>query len=147
MKPVDIWSLKRTDDDEDGARSLLYRDGVPTGTIVPGCVLEAQFSAASSTCLFITHDIPYEERLDIVLLTEPAAIIDRASLWGAFTTGNFRDARVAESDGVTFNFFGGHRWRVRLLPRSSFRLPMPGWEPPGVHRPFGFNRRFIVEKA
>jgi hypothetical protein len=97
--------------------------------------------------LFITHDIPYEERLEIVLLTPDGRIADRASLWGSLTTGNFRNARASGPDSIEFDFFGGHRWRARLLPRRSFRLPMRGWEPAGVHRPFGWTRGFVVENA
>ncbi len=147
MRAIRIWSLRCTADGTEGARSFLIRDGADTGIVVPGCILEAQYSARGETLLFITHDIPFEECLEIILLTDSGTIADRASLSGAYATGNFRDAKPSGPDTIEFEFFGGHCWRVRLLPRPSFRLPMFSSEPAGVHRPFGWTRKFIVEAA
>jgi hypothetical protein len=127
MRAIDHWSLKRAPDGDGGARSFLLRDGTETGVVVPGCLLEAQFSTPDGTLLFVTHDIPFEERLDIVLLTASGVIADQASLWGAYTTGNFRDISSDGPDSVEFDFFGGHRWRV--------------------HRPFGWTRKFVIESV
>jgi hypothetical protein len=126
------------------ARSTLLNRRTKTGLIVPGRVLEAQFTAAADTLLFITHDIPFEEQLDILLIRGDAAIVDRASLRGALTTGSVRNLSISEPDTVCFDFFGGRRWRVRVLSRPAFRVPIVG-NAIGVHRPFSWWRRLIVQ--
>jgi hypothetical protein len=126
-------------------RSRLLRHGRDTGTVVPGAVLEAQIALDQGWLLFTTHDIPFEEGLDITLLDGSCKVIDGAALFGAYTTGTFRNLVLASEDTIVFDFFSAHRWRVTLFGRPQFRLPLP-WivEPIGVHRTFGFTRRFAV---
>jgi hypothetical protein len=138
---VDSYSLAPI---EGEARSALLNRRTETGLIVPGRVLEAQFTAASDTLLFITYDIPFEEQLDILLIRADAIIADRASLRGALTTGSFRNVSISEPDTVWFDFFGRRQWRVRVLPRATFRVPIVG-NAIGVHRPFSWWRQLIVE--
>jgi hypothetical protein len=147
MRPISTYSLTPLPTRDGEARSTLRRDGIATELIVPGCVLEAQYAGPDGTFLFVTHDIPYEETLEILLLTAADTISDRAWLGGAYTTGNFRDATPVGADAVEFSFFGDRRWRVRVLPRPAFRLPILNLEPSGVHRTFGWTRRFTIELA
>ena len=141
MKVVDTYSLKPIKEE---ARSVLLNRQAPTGLIVTGRVLEAQFTAAAGTLLFITYDIPFEEQLDILLIRDDVVIVDRAALRGSLTTGSFRNVSVSEPDTVCFDFFGNCQWRVRLLSRATFRLPI-GSDVIGVHRPFVWWRQLIVE--
>lgn len=141
IKVADCYSLKPIQGE---ARSALLNRQTETGLIVPGRVLEAQFTAASDTLLFITYDIPFEEQLDILLIHADAVIVDKASLRGALTTGSFRNLSISEPDTVCFDFFGRRRWRVRVLPRPMFRVPIVG-NAIGVHRPFSWWRQLIVE--
>lgn len=132
----------------DDRRSRLLRHGEDTGTVVPGVVLEAQLALNGGWLLFTTHDIPFEEGLDITLLDGSCAITDAAALFGAYTTGVFRNLVIVSDDTVVFDFFGQRSWRVRLFDKPQFRLPLP-WlvEPVGVHRKFGFSRRFAVSEV
>ena len=129
-------------------RSRLLRHGADTGTVVPGTVLEAQIALDRGWLLFTTHDIPFEEGLDITLLDAACTVIDGAALFAAYATGTFRNLVLAAADTVVFDFFGPRSWRVRLLGKPQFRLPVP-WlvEPPGVHRKFGFTRHFAVSEV
>jgi len=126
----------------------LYRGGTDTGTVVPGAVLEAQLAAERGWLLFISHDTPFEEQLDLTLIDRAYRIVDRASLYGLYTTGNFRDLTLEPDDSAVFDFFGDHAWRVTLLERAQFRLPVARLsEPAGVHRRFGFTRHFAITAA
>jgi hypothetical protein len=143
MKAIDNYSLEPIRNEP---RSMLVNRRAATGLVVPGRVLEAQFVAAAGTLLFITHDIPFEEQLDILLVRDDAVIVDNAALWGSLTTGNFRNVSVLGPDAVCFDFFGDRPWRVRILPRATFAMPI-GFGVIGVHRPFGWRRWLIVEHA
>ena len=147
MTPIHCYALAPWDDgDDDGdARSVLLKDGVRTGLVLPGRCLEAQFHGLDGDLLFLTHDIPYEEQLEIVLIADSGAILDRASVSGAYTTGHFRDATVTGGNSVAFAFFDGPPWRLTTSDTDRFRLPWLGCEPRGVHRPFGWRRRFAIE--
>jgi hypothetical protein len=147
MRETHEYALRPLEQGEGEARSMLSRNGVETGLIVPGCVLEAQFACATGALLFITHDIPFEEQLDICLV-EGAVLKDRASLYGAYSTGDFRNVAIAGEDRVTFDFFGGHRWQARVFARPEWRLPgVTSREPAGVHRGLSLSCHFAVETA
>jgi hypothetical protein len=141
MKAIDIYTVEPVGE---AARSRLLNTGMPTTLIVPGRVLEAQFAAPAGVVLFITHDIPFEERLDILLVREDVSIADQVSLWGSLTTGNFRNVSISGPRSICFDFFGTQTWEVTLLPRATFRLP-GRCDPAGVHRPAGLRRQLIVE--
>lgn len=136
------FSLNRLDGET--ISSALLADGHAVGITLPGCILEAAFSDGAHCLLFITQDVPFEETLDIVLLDGADGVIDRAWLGAAMTTGSFRNVR-AEGDAVTFDFFAGHRWRVRLLSRPRWQMPFS--EPRGTHRPSFALRHFVVENG
>lgn len=153
MRMVQEFSLDRLKELPGGAagaepRARLYRGGKDTGTVVPGAVLEAQLAADSGWLLFITHDTPFEEQLDLTLIDRSCRIVDMASLYGLYTTGNFRNLALDSDESAVFDFFGDHAWRVTLLAKPRFRLPVPRLtEPAGVHRPFGFTRHFAIAAA
>ena len=124
-------------------RSELVVDGVPTGQIVPGSVLEGAVEWRSCHLLFMTDDIPFEELLRILLLDSKLNLLDSAQIGSPYSTGSFSSLRLKEPDIVQFRFIGGTTWSVQLLSTSQLRLPFIS-EPPGVHRAFGFFRYFIV---
>ena len=124
-------------------RARLRLDGRDTGVELPGQVLEGAVGVEDAWLLFVTHDVPYEEQLDIVLLDAGLRVQDTVSLGGMATTGLFRDLR-AEGDGAAFSFIGGAPWRVRVLPRGRLRWPLA--LPVGVSRPFGFTTRLDLRR-
>ena len=142
MRAVSLFSLRPAPDVDAERTSSLWRDGQPTGTVVPGCVLEAQYAIDARALLFVTHDIPYEETLEILLLDVAGDVVDRASLFRAYVTGSFAAGRIIDDASVTFRFFGGPERMVRVLATRELRFPFS--EPAGVHRPRGLFRWFRI---
>lgn len=124
--------------------SRLLRNGQDTGTIVPGIVLEAQLAHHGEHLLFLTHDIPFEEQLEICLLDKSDKLVDRVWLTGANTTGNFRNLEMGPGGSATFDFFGTRKWRVTVLDRPKLFLPIIDRHL-GVHRKLGFASRLLVQ--
>ena len=111
-----------------------------------GTVLEAQLETGGRYLLFITHDTPYEEQLDILLLDRSFRQLDLAWLSWSGTTGGFRNLNIESDTSVVFDFFGERPWWVRVFEKPAFRLPLLS-EPLGLHRKFGLSRHFAVDHA
>lgn len=116
----------------------------PTGLRLRGIVLEAAVQCDAGFLLFLTDDVPYEDTLSIHLIAPTFALLDSARIGAAYATGSFRELRLQQPDTVEFRFVGDTRWSVRLLEVRSLRVPFMG-DPVGVHRPFGFARRFVID--
>lgn len=143
METVTTFTIVPSSDSSGASDSRLLRHGRDTGTLVPGVVLEAQLAHRDEHLLFLTHDIPFEEQLEICLVDQSDKLVDRVWLAGANTTGNFRDLVASPSDDAEFDFFGLRRWRVTVLERSKLFLPVIGL-PLGVHRKLGYFGRLFV---
>jgi hypothetical protein len=144
MQPTTRFDLVPTADSEGERRSILWRDGRATRTIVPGCVLEAQYEVGDRALLFATHDIPYEEQLEIMLIDAADEIVDGATLVRANATGAFRAGRILDERRLAFAFFGDEPWMVEVLGAPGFRRPFS--DPPGVSRRRPFRRSFILSR-
>jgi hypothetical protein len=121
----------------------LFFHGRDTGQDLPGAILEAALRADQEWLLFLTHDIPFEESLEICLLDSSFKVLDRATLMALNATGNFENLQILSDQRVRFHFLGKGFWELELLKRSGFRLPLVS-EPLGMVRSFGFSRRFIL---
>ncbi len=128
-------------------RSRLLKFGVPTSLIIPGCRMEAQLLSQSAVLFFVTHDIPFEEQLEIILVDQSGHLLDVASLWGALTTGKFRELDIISEDRVEFGFFAGRRWIVQILSRYEPMVPFWRMEPIGAHRSKPWRRHFRISRA
>lgn len=146
MRVADQITLRRISEAAEVAppTSEIALNGVPTGRRIEGATLEAAVEWSSAYLLFITDDVPYEEMLRIVLLDRNLDVLDSALIGGPYSTGSFSSLELRAPDTVRFRFIGGSPWTVRLLPARGWRLPLLS-EPRGVHRPFGFSRRFVVD--
>ncbi len=120
-------------------------DGRPAPRALPGVVLEAAYECAgigdAQVLLFLTDDVPEEDFLHLHLLGAQGALLDSASIGGPYTTGTFAPLGEPGARTLRFRFIGGLDWTVELLDQAEARLPFLG-EPAGVHRRFGFRRRF-----
>lgn len=141
MRETSRFNLSPLPADGGERQAILRADGAEVG-LVPGAVLEAQYETAQGTLLFVTHEIPFEEQLDILLLDDAAHIAERVSLYGAYTTGAFEAEAIIGPDTLRFRFFGGPAWQARLLPQARWRWPFS--DPPGVHRARTFSKRIEV---
>lgn len=138
-------SLRRCAANDDAPpRSEVIVAGAPTGSTVAGAVLEAAVGCDAGFLLFVTDDVPYEDALSIHLVDAKGQCIDSARLGRAYSSGRFADLRLEPPDRVRFRFTGGLDWSVRMLSQPQWRLPFNA-EAPGVVRPFGFRRRFVVQ--
>jgi hypothetical protein len=123
--------------------SRLFHHGRDTGQDLPGAILEASLKANNEWLLFLTHDIPFEESLEICLLGSNFEVLDRATLMAPNATGSFENLRILSEQRVRFRFLGKGFWELELLKKPGFRLRLMG-EPLGAVRPFGFSRRFTL---
>lgn len=138
MQPATRYALHPAPDAGDERRSLLLRDGARVGE-VPGAVLEAQYETPGGDVLFVTHDIPFEESLEIVLLDPRGGVLERVSLRAAYATGAFEAGPSGDPAALTFRFFGGPAWELRVLLRPVWRLPFS--DPPGTYRQSVLRKR------
>jgi hypothetical protein len=118
--------------------------GEPTGKIVEGAVLEAALKWREYLLLFLTDNIPFEDALSIYLLDANLNIVDSARMYHMYSTGTLSDLDLSLDDTVRFGFFGGITWRLKLLPKKTFALPVIS-DPTGVHRSFTFWRMFQID--
>lgn len=129
----------------DSPQSEILHRGESTGEFVPGAVLEGAVRWADHYALFMSDDVPFEEILGIHVLDDRFRTVDSAYLGGPYMTGAFDSLTLTGPDTIEFRFLGEATWKVRLLGETEFRFPIFS-EPPGVWRPFGFRRRFVVTR-
>ncbi len=122
----------------------LFHHGRDTGQDLPGAVLEVSLKADNEWLFFLTHDIPFEESLEICVLGSNFEVLDRATLMAPNATGSFEDLQILSEQRVRFRFLGKGFWELELLKTPGFRLPLMS-EPLGVVRRIGFSRRFVLQ--
>ena len=121
----------------------IYVDGVASGTVVPGAVLEAAVACDGMTLLMLTDDVPYEDMLSIHLLGAQLQLLDSARIGAAYATGAFSSLTLLAPNRVRFRFIDNVDWWVEVFSAPSFRLPLVG-EAKGVTRSHMFSRHFLV---
>ena len=113
-------------------------------TIIEGVYLEAAIKLkAQCYLLFVTHDIPFEETLDIILFdAKNNRILD--SLWiGLMYETGFLENLFLDNDVIHFDFLRKHSWTLRILENSIIRFPIA--VDAMVHRPLGFLTYFQLK--
>ena len=123
--------------------SEILLNGRGVGRRVPGAVLEAAVKWRDCYLLFMTDDVPFEDSLGIQMLDGHLDILDSARIGGPYATGAFSSLELEEPNSVRFRFAGDTIWKVELLERPEFRMPFLR-DAPGVTRPLGFSRRFVI---
>jgi hypothetical protein len=143
MIPTELFSLAPAPPDaQGGARARLLKNGAPTGLVLPGRALEAQFETADGRALlFLVHDAPFEEQLEIVLLDRAGAVEDSLRLLKAYAPGLLRDLAAGPGEAVSFRFHGQARRRVEVSPRPRLALPFGGPRS-GASRPLTWPLRW-----
>ena len=108
----------------------LHRDGVMSGAVVDGEVIEAQHELADGAALvWLTDDSPYDEGLHIYLVSAEGKIQDAVEAGSTFSPG-ILGIRESGGDWVEFDFFRNdqvYRLEVAAKPRFHLLLP-PGWK-------------------
>jgi hypothetical protein len=143
----DRLSIERISAAAEGAlpRCRLRCGGQPTGCTLIGAQLEASVGASGEWLVFLTHDVPFEEALEIYLLDASFNIRDRATLQARYATGAFGNLQILDDRRLCFRFLGDGFWQLELLRKQGLRVPLFS-EPFGVSRPFGFLRHFVISR-
>jgi len=138
-------TVRRCEAQQDGdiPQCELLVAGAATGCRLSGAILEAAVEVAGKYLLFMTDDVPFEETLTLHLLDGQFRLLDSASVGRAYATGVFSLVELREPDELVFRFIGETPWAAKLLDGPALRVPLYA-EAPGVTRPFGFTRHFIV---
>ena len=131
------------DGNEDVLESELILDGMPTGIILKGVVLEAAISWKDFYVVFLTDDILHEDMLHIYYLDKNLNLLDSMTLGAMYSTGAFSSLKIVDDSKVSFEFIGGNPWELEFQDKPSFRLPILS-EPRGVQRKFGFRKYFCI---
>lgn len=101
--------------------TALFAEGRPTGTSVPGYVLEAQYRCADGYLLITSWDCPFEEANDFVLLDERFARRAHASLgvpYGSFLLESHTPAGPRE---LVLRYDGKTVYRLTIHPPAGWR--------------------------
>ena len=127
---------------EEGAPPRLELDGRPTEARAPGIILEAAFEAEEGLLAFFTHDSPFDESLEIVLLDHSLRTVDRLAVPSHGVLALFSDPEPRGPRALAFRYFGGEPWMVEVSERPRWRLPFT--LPPGVEAPLGPGKRLTL---
>ena len=145
LHAVDLFSLSPASPLGGCARSLLIKGTKSCRLTVPGCVLEGQFRTEDGRfVLFLTHDAPSREQLEILLLDRDCRIEEQLRLSKADRPGALADLRLASGgEAATFRFFAGRTFRLEVLHDPQLILSLPSL-PPGARRPFSWRRSLVL---
>jgi hypothetical protein len=123
MIPVRCFTLHRESSAHaEQQRTLLY-EGRDTGLRVQATTLEAQFAIQPALyLLFLTHDSPYEEELQILLLDQHFRLLDGLRVGQWYTPGVLSGLRPEGEQRLSFEFFPDVRLLVEVHPEGALRL-------------------------
>lgn len=112
---------------------------------INGVDLEACIEYDERYLVFTTDDCPFEESLNIYLLSSDNEIIDNATVFWPYGTGSFKLLRIIDPGLVQFKFFGDKDWQIKIFKNGRFYIPYIT-EPSGVWRKIKFWRSFGVSE-
>ncbi len=102
--PYEKWPLQ----------SRLFHDGRDTGTSVPGYVIEAQYQCAQGYLLILSHDCPFEEANDFVLLSADYKRLARRMLGVPYGTYMIEAHRPVADDALMLRYFREEYFRLSI---------------------------------
>jgi len=140
MEEVITLSLSEVNEatDTTQARAEVLIDGISTGIIIPGKVLEAAVKIdARHYLLFITDGVTFEEMLTLLLLDLSQGIVEELTIGRAYTSGYF-EALTVSPCSASFRFIGDTAWTVKVSLSPTLKLPFS--DPQGVSRPMGWRK-------
>ena len=107
----------------------------PTQLIIEGVYLEAAIKlSAQPYLLLVTHDIPFEETLDLILFdAKEKRILDSLWIGLMYETGNLENLYL-QDNFIHFDFLRQMPWRLSISEQSRFRFPIA--IDAMIHRPF-----------
>lgn len=139
-----FWSkLNKSSDNSQIPCLQLMKDDHPSGALLKGTLIEAQYQLDDGRyLLFITDDVPYEETLRIFLIASNAEVLDSLEFGGYLDNGTLEDLNIVGEQTIEFNFI--HKKRCRLTVESDSGWKKPLTFTPGVSRPGGLMKRYLA---
>ena len=114
-------------------RSHLVRNGRQGGPLLRGVVLEAAVDTPAGLLVFATDDVPFEEGLNLTLVSPSGEVLDEARIGGTYTTGVFRNLKLLEGARLRFAFLADPVYEVEV--RATAGLGLPWWTGARHHAP------------
>jgi hypothetical protein len=102
--PYEKWPLQ----------SRLFHDCRDTGASVPGYVIEAQYQCAQGYLLILSHDCPYEEANDFVLLSTDYKPLARRALGVPYGSYLIESHHPVAADALMLRYFGDECLRLSI---------------------------------
>jgi len=127
-------------------KSEITIKGTKLKLIISGVYLEACIQYDERYLVFTTDGCPFEESLNIYLLSGDNEIIDSATAFCPYGTGSFQLLGTTDSDSVQFKFFIDKYWKIKILKSNRINIPYIS-EPSGVWRKIKFCRSFGVSEV
>lgn len=131
--------------DTTAPQSQLLVNGNAIESFIEGAILEACIQYLEFLVIFTTNDCPYEESLNIHLLSPSYEILDSATLAWPYGTGSFKILDIVEPNIIEFQFFVEKPWQIELFPEQRLLFPFLR-EPRGVWRKFKLRCHFKVRE-
>jgi hypothetical protein len=102
--PYESWPLQ----------SRLFHQGRDTGIRVPGYVIDAQYRCAPGYFLILSHDCPYEEASDFVLLGPDYRRLAARTLGVPYGSYLLEAHRPLAADALLLRYFDNDHYRVSI---------------------------------
>lgn len=126
-------------------KSQIYVDAKAINAFINGKLCEACIQYNSFYLVFTTDDCPFEESLNIYLLSNNFSLLDYAVLAWPYNTGIFELLELTEPNLIIFNFFGEQSWKIKIYDHKKIVMPY-FYTPFGVWRKFTFKHHFSISR-
>ena len=126
-------------------KSEITIEGTKLKLAINGVFLELCIEYTEGYLVFTTDDCPFEESLNIYLLSGEDKIIDNATIFWPYGSGSFKLLRVIDPDLVQFKYFSDKDFEIKIFKNKRFYVPYIS-EPSGVWRKAKFWRSFGISE-
>lgn len=125
IKRFTLQALPAENDEPHPTHAKLLFEGKPTGLVLEGTSLDAQYQYKNRYLLFVTHDSPYADTLHIYLLNDGYRKIDEWAVGSVRESEWFmlRNLAIVGENQLRFSFYGDDSWLLTILGKPEFTLP------------------------
>jgi len=144
IKQTDIISIKplREASDAESNTSELFIGNRPVNQTFLGNWLISAFQCDAGYLVFLSEDYLYTETLNIYLLNFAGTILDSA----IFFDSNPCDFQIQQPDAIIFELHENVFFKITVLSKPTFRLPIISDPLINFKRPFRFKRHIFIKK-
>ncbi len=118
MDRISAFTTKKIDD----TSSMLIFDSREI-SVINGEVIEAQFKTENGQYLLIASDnCPYEEGINIYLLSSDKDVLDHVTIAQNYTSGQFEGLEIMDDSTIKFSFIREEKFKLNIFPNGKFKL-------------------------